>query len=75
MDRASACGALGRGFESLRIRYLLLNHYSFSLTFSDLVLSHMCIFPRNKNEPTIIVTRPTTTNIKPLPIIPNFDIM
>ena len=33
----------------------------------------MCILPLSKNEPTTIVTIPTTTNIIPFPIIPNFD--
>ena len=47
--------------------------HSFSFGFFGFVLSHICILPRNKNEPTIIVTIPTTTNIIPLPIAPNFD--
>tara|TARA_B100000686_G_C16056919_1_gene602692 strand:- start:251 stop:496 length:246 start_codon:yes stop_codon:yes gene_type:complete len=34
----------------------------------------MCIFPRNKNEPTITVTIPTTTNMNALPTAPNFVI-
>ena len=33
----------------------------------------MCILPLSKIEPTTIVTIPTTTNIIPFPIIPNFD--
>ena len=33
----------------------------------------MCILPLSKNEPTTTVTIPTTTNIIPLPIAPNFD--
>ena len=33
----------------------------------------MCIFPLSKNEPTITVTIPTTTNVIPLLMAPNFD--
>ena len=68
MDRANACGALGRGFKSLRARSVY-----FSSFFPDFDLSHICILPLSKNEPTIIVTTPTTTNMIPLPIAPNFD--
>ena len=69
MDRAIGCGPIGRGFESLRARIYFFS----SFDFSDFVLSHICILPLNKNEPTITVTRPTTTNIIPLPMAPNFD--
>jgi len=53
--------------------FVRTEYYFLSLDSSGLVLSHMCIFPRNKNEPTIIVTSPTTMNINPLPITPSFD--
>ena len=72
MDRVSACGALGRGFKSLRARSVI--YHFFSSDSSDLDLSHMCILPLSKNEPTITVTIPTTTNVIPLPTTPNFDI-
>ena len=53
--------------------FVRTQYYFSSFDLSGSTLSHMCIFQRNKNEPTIIVTSPTTTNIKPLPIIPSFD--
>ena len=70
MDRANACGALGRGFKSLRARSVYLSSF-----FPDFDLSHICILPLSKNEPTITVTTPTTANIIPLPTAPNFVIV
>ena len=41
MDRASACGALGRGFESLRIRFInISNPYQKSSNFTTLYNSN-----------------------------------
>ena len=59
-----------KGIEDRRVTY----HF-FSRDFSDLDLSHICILPLSKNEPTITVTTPTTTNIIPLPTAPNFVIV
>ena len=55
------------------IKDKIVDNYFFSFDFLDFVLSHICILPLSKNEPTIIVTTPTTTNMIPLPIAPNFD--